>query len=147
MVSQRKLEANRLNAQKSTGPVTAHGKAISSRNALKTGKYAKIHHPAAPEETGRAQTLLEAEGEIAELTKDFSRTFQPVTPEERGYIKTLATAEWSIRRFEEIFGLAVIALVKSERERAKSAPRLSLVPRRKTAMRGTFEVEALPPAA
>jgi hypothetical protein len=161
MISQRKLEANRLNAKKSTGPVTSGGKLISSRNALKTGKYAKVHQLTAPIETEcqteRMPTLREAEAEIAELAKDFTRTFKPATSEERRYIKTLATAEWSIRQFESIFGLAVIALVKSARARTETAPRLSVVPRRQVAMRGTFIDDrciddrliddALPPAA
>ncbi len=162
MISQRKLDANRLNAKKSTGPVTSRGKFISSRNALKTGKYAKVHHLAAAEEIERTPTLLEAQAEIAELTKDFTRTFEPVAPEQRRYIKTLATAEWSIRQFESIFDLAVVALVKSAqsahgrcarkvtnaRARALNPPPLvPLVPRRQVAMRGTFIDEALPPAA
>ena len=37
MVSQRKLEANRRNAQKSTGPKSAAGKKKVSHNALKHG--------------------------------------------------------------------------------------------------------------
>jgi len=36
-----KRAANRANAQRSTGPVTLPGKAISARNALKHGLYAK----------------------------------------------------------------------------------------------------------
>ncbi len=32
--TQKQLEANRLNAQKSTGPKTGEGKSASSRNAL-----------------------------------------------------------------------------------------------------------------
>jgi hypothetical protein len=36
-VSLRKIEANRKNAQKGTGPKTARGKANSSRNAIKHG--------------------------------------------------------------------------------------------------------------
>jgi|SRR6185437_126165 len=151
MIFQRKLEANRLNAKKSTGPVTSRGKFLSSRNALKTGEYAKVHHLKAPIETNRTPTLREAEAEIAELARDFTRTFEPATPEERRYIKTLAIAEWSIRQFESIFGMAVSALVKSARAQAKAAPRLSVVPRRQVAMRGTVIDraidEALPPAA
>jgi hypothetical protein len=38
-ISEKKLIANRLNAQKSTGPKTALGKFRSSRNALKHGFY------------------------------------------------------------------------------------------------------------
>ena len=37
MASQKQLAANRLNAQKSTGPRSVEGKAHSSMNALKTG--------------------------------------------------------------------------------------------------------------
>jgi hypothetical protein len=37
MTSQRKIEANRLNAKKSTGPKTRHGRARSSKNARRHG--------------------------------------------------------------------------------------------------------------
>ena len=41
MASQKQTEANRLNAQKSTGPRSPEGKAASSMNALKSGIDAK----------------------------------------------------------------------------------------------------------
>lgn len=41
-VSQRKIEANRRNAQLSTGPRTDEGKAASSRNAWKTGQHSAV---------------------------------------------------------------------------------------------------------
>ena len=41
-VSQKVIEANRRNAQKSTGPRTALGKLRSSRNALKHGFYSNF---------------------------------------------------------------------------------------------------------
>jgi len=37
MASEKQIAANKLNAQKSTGPGTAEGKSIASRNALKHG--------------------------------------------------------------------------------------------------------------
>jgi hypothetical protein len=39
MISQKKLEANRRNAAKSTGPTSDEGKTIASRNSLKHGLY------------------------------------------------------------------------------------------------------------
>lgn len=41
-ISQRKLEANRRNALKSTGPRTEEGKATSSRNGWKTGMHSAV---------------------------------------------------------------------------------------------------------
>ena len=41
MATLAQITANRLNAKKSTGPRTAAGKAISSRNAEKHGKYSR----------------------------------------------------------------------------------------------------------
>ena len=41
MATQAQIEANRENAQKSTGPRTAEGKAVSSKNAVKYGLFAK----------------------------------------------------------------------------------------------------------
>ncbi len=37
MTSPRQIEANRLNALKSTGPTSANGKHVSRRNALRHG--------------------------------------------------------------------------------------------------------------
>jgi hypothetical protein len=41
MATLKQIEANRLNAQKSTGPTTESGKATSSQNSLKSGIYTK----------------------------------------------------------------------------------------------------------
>ena len=80
MSSQQQIEANRLNAQKSTGPSTPEGRAAVRLNGLKYGLYAETlilpgedpaafealldrldaeHQPAAPtEETDRKSTRL-----------------------------------------------------------------------------------------
>src|SRR5437879_12976491 len=56
-ISQARLEANRRNAQKSTGPRTPEGKAITRQNALKhglTGNGVVVH----PEDKERLKTRL-----------------------------------------------------------------------------------------
>ncbi|MBN2181419.1 MAG: hypothetical protein JW715_05860, partial [Sedimentisphaerales bacterium] len=41
MSTQAQINANRQNAQKSTGPKTAAGKAVSAKNAVKHGLFAE----------------------------------------------------------------------------------------------------------
>ena len=78
MPSQRQIEANRRNAQKSTGPTSVTGKARSSMNALKTGIHAKSL--VLPSETV---------GELEELIEDCYTRFHPTTPEARCYLDDL----------------------------------------------------------
>ena len=60
MSTLRQIEANRRNAQKSTGPTSVTGKAASSMNALKTGINAKSF--VLPyENVADLQQLIEAE--------------------------------------------------------------------------------------
>ena len=49
MATARQRRANRLNAQRSTGPKSAQGKARASMNALRHGLRAEI--PCSPERT------------------------------------------------------------------------------------------------
>src|SRR5258708_12217150 len=68
----RQIEANRRNAQKSTGPTSVTGKAASSMNALKTGIHAK-------------SLVLPTENvaELEELIEDCYQSLRPTTPEAR----------------------------------------------------------------
>ena len=91
MPSLKQIEANRRNAQKSTGPRTPEGKAVSSRNALKSGIHAE------------AECLYSEKPEDLEaLTAEYIARFQPVTPEERFYVDTLIRNDWLRRRFARI---------------------------------------------
>jgi uncharacterized protein involved in exopolysaccharide biosynthesis len=91
MASQKQLLANRLNAQKSTGPRSDEGKARSSMNALKTGIDAKT-----PLIRGEISTALQ------ELTGEYHGRFRPTTPEQRMLVDTLIDCEWLLRRFRAI---------------------------------------------
>jgi capsule polysaccharide export protein KpsE/RkpR len=87
MATLRQIEANRLNAQKSTGPRTPQGKAASSQNALKSGLDAESQFV-----TG------EERSEFAALQDEYIARFQPLTPEERFQVDTLLRSEWILRR-------------------------------------------------
>ena len=87
MSTLRQIEANRRNAQKSTGPTSVTGKAASSMNALKTGIHAK-------------SLVLPTEdpAELDELVEDSYRSFHPTTPEARCLVDEFIYCEWSLRR-------------------------------------------------
>jgi len=87
MSSQRQIEANRRNAQKSTGPTSVTGKAASSMNALKTGIY--------------AQSLVLPSENLADLEQLIDEWYQrhnPTTPEARSLVDDLIYGEWLKRR-------------------------------------------------
>jgi len=91
MASQPQIDANRRNAQKSTGPVTATGRNISRFNALKTGIHAK-------------STVIPGESaeELDELIADYRQQYRPATPEQRFLVDTMVNAEWMLRRYRRV---------------------------------------------
>ena len=62
MATAAQIEANRRNAQMSTGPKTASGKARASLNSLKHGERAKVVVPVLPRKTPRSWTRRSASG-------------------------------------------------------------------------------------
>ena len=94
MATPKQIEANRRNAQLSTGPRTAQGKANAHLNALKSGIY-----------SDREVVLpMESPEALTELTSDYYDRFRPTTPEERCLIDSLINDEWLLRRFRRIEG-------------------------------------------
>jgi hypothetical protein len=80
-------DANRRNAQKSTGPRSAEGKATSSLNALKSGID--------------AETLIirgESHLDLESLTALYQDRFLPATPEQSVLVDTLISTDWLLRR-------------------------------------------------
>ena len=86
MATQKQIAANRLNSKKATGPRTPRGKAISSRNAWKTGEYSK-------------SPVVAEEVELQVLTAEYNDRFAPATLEERFLVSRLVRSEWLSRRF------------------------------------------------
>jgi hypothetical protein len=91
MPTLKQIEANRCNAQKSTGPRTPEGKAVSKMNALKSGI--------------NAESLLirmEEQADLEALIAEYYQRFQPATPEERCFVDILTRDEWQLRRLSAI---------------------------------------------
>jgi hypothetical protein len=91
MVSKKQIEANRLNARKSTGPRSPEGKARSSMNALRSGIDAK------------SQVIFgETPADLDILKWEYHDRFHPTTPEQRMLVDTLVDSEWLLRRFRAV---------------------------------------------
>ena len=104
-LSERRLAANRANAQKSTGPRTPEGKAASSRNAVKHGFTASSF----------SVVRLEDLQELAKLKADAVACYKPVNAQELFAIERIALAQMQILRgarleaglFTAAFNLAI----------------------------------------
>ena len=93
MASLKQIEANRLNARKSTGPRTPEGKAKSRFNALKAGidADAEVIPGEDPEE-------------LRALAAEYYQRFTPDRPEHYAVVDSLISAEWLLRRLRKIEG-------------------------------------------
>ena len=89
MATPAQIVANRANAQKSTGPRSAEGKAASRFNALKHGLDAR-------------SAVLPGENpdDYQALADAYDADFQPATPEERFHVDTMIRADWQKRRLQ-----------------------------------------------
>ena len=90
-MSPNQIEANRLNAQRSTGPRSVEGKDTSKWNALKHGID--------------AQSLIlpgEDPGQLAALAEQYNRQFHPANAVEECLVRSLVLSDWRQRRFARI---------------------------------------------
>jgi hypothetical protein len=87
-MSIRQIQANRLNAQQSTGPRSVEGKAAIRMNALKSGIDAKslVIHGEEP-------------ADFDSLQAEYSARWLPITPEQRALVDSLIANEWLLRRY------------------------------------------------
>jgi len=90
IISHKQQEANRQNAQHSTGPATPAGKAAIRFNALTYGLRTRA-------------TMLPDENaaEYSQLWDELEADWQPQTRTERCYLETMVTSQWLLRRVAE----------------------------------------------
>jgi hypothetical protein len=91
MASQKQIEANRRNAQKSTGPITDLGKATARFNALKHGMTAST-----------AVLPYEDANSYAELRESFIATYRPANAVEASLVETIANSYWRLLRARRV---------------------------------------------
>ena len=89
MATQKQIDANRRNAQNSTGPKNPEGKAAVRLNSLQHGlRAASLILPGeSPEEFDRLYASLEAD-------------WQPQSATAKLYVEQMAIAQWKLRRIE-----------------------------------------------
>jgi hypothetical protein len=89
--SQAQIEANRRNAQHSTGPKTSEGKAASSMNALKHAVLARqilVH----------GHDIDESTDEFKDFCAEYHEHLAPVGPLEQMLVDQIVAINWRLRR-------------------------------------------------
>jgi hypothetical protein len=112
MTSEKQLQANRRNAQKSTGPNTSEGKAAVRHNALKHGLLAE-------------DVLLPREDrdELRELGERLVAELQPEGELEELLVEQIVAARWRLRRIRRVeAGVFDYELTSYESDSAASSP-------------------------
>jgi hypothetical protein len=97
MVSEKKLEANRRNAQLSTGPTSPEGRKVVSRNAVTHGLRAR-----------HVVTIAERPAEFERLCADLEAEWDPQTHTERFLVEQLAVIQFKLGRWEAVESAAVL---------------------------------------
>jgi hypothetical protein len=89
MATIKQIDANRRNAQKSTGPKTPEGKSAVSMNALRHGLRAR-------------SVVLPGENrdEFHQLCDDLEAEWQPQSRTEHFYLEQMAVSQWKLTRME-----------------------------------------------
>jgi hypothetical protein len=91
MITQAKIDANRRNAQKSTGPRTGLGKSIASRNAVTHGLFTR--QPVVPGED---------EAEFKTFTAHWLEELLPAGALEEFLAERIISIAWRLRRVGQI---------------------------------------------
>src|SRR5882757_9861254 len=91
MATPAQINANRANAQKSTGPRSPEGKSAARFNALKHGLDAE-------------SVIIPGEdpAQYEQLASDYEAEWNPQTPSETFHVDTMLRADWSKRRLQKL---------------------------------------------
>src|ERR1700686_2016021 len=111
MATQNQIDANRRNAQHSTGPRTAEGKAASSMNALKSGIDAQSS--IIPGEDAAA---------LAALTERLYQDCQPQTVIESLLVDDIVRDTWLLTRFARIDAQILIHTIEDTNYPSPNGP-------------------------
>jgi len=103
MATSKQIAANRRNAQKSTGPKTAEGRAIVSRNAITHGLTA-----------ARAVVLPEEQEEFDQFAAAMRYEWDPQSPLEQFYLERVIHCCWRLKRVTRMETSVFLALRQKE---------------------------------
>jgi len=117
--SQKRTEANRRNAQKSTGPRTPEGKARSSQNATTHGLSSLSNSPLNP----ACLLHMEDKDQFLGLLNEYMVTYRPEHRDELDLLTEAVFAKWRQQRLwlAETNQLEV-AIVQNEKELQRALP-------------------------
>jgi hypothetical protein len=109
--SEKRLAANRANAQKSTGPRTLVGKIASAQNSVKHGLRSKIYFENQPKKLHlcpeESNHPAESGTTYATFEQEFREELQPRTILQKSLFPQIVTLAWRLRRLphteQEIF--------------------------------------------
>ncbi|MHC4950325.1 MAG: hypothetical protein ACYTEU_04970 [Planctomycetota bacterium] len=112
MTTQKQLEANRRNAQKSTGPKTDEGKRIASQNSTTHGLTASSEHSRETSRAGnRVVIASEDRGAYEHFRDDMILEYDPIGPMEYILTERIVALAWRLRRSERMQTQAVETLI------------------------------------
>ncbi len=101
MATQAQIEANRKNAQKSTGPKSKQGKDTVSQNAVKHGLCANKH-----------VIRSESQEEFDEFRQNMIADLEPVGAMEKMLADRIVSLSWRLKRAEQFQNLAIESLIE-----------------------------------
>jgi hypothetical protein len=116
MLSEQKIQANRLNALRSTGPRSPEGRAKSALNAIKHGLC--------------AQTVIissENSEEFSRYSKNLSADFAPINQIERNMVKRIVSISWRLDRATKYESLVLDKILNAQFEADTSVVQASVL--------------------